>query len=73
MLEDIDRIEVIRGPGASPLGRERRKRSHQYYHQTGAGHPGFLASGTAGNEEGIVSIRQGGTHGSDLHYRLFAK
>ena len=73
MLEDIDRIEVIRGPGASLWGVNAVNGVINIITKRAQDTQGFLASGIAGNEEGIVSIRQGGTHGSDLHYRLFAK
>lgn len=33
LLEDVDRIEVIRGPGAA-LGVKRGKRGYQHHHQT---------------------------------------
>ena len=37
-LDDIARIEVIRGPGGSHLGRQRRQRRHQHHHQARQGH-----------------------------------
>jgi len=37
-LENINTIEVIRGPGGTVLGRECGKRSHQYYYEEGIGH-----------------------------------
>ena len=39
-LEDIDRIEVIRGPGATHVGGQRRQRCDQYRHQEGRGYSG---------------------------------
>ena len=63
MLDDIDRIEVIRGPGAAHVGRERRQRRDQHRHQeprprrraaSSASTPG--AAGTQG------AVRYGGTH-----------
>ncbi len=73
MLEDIERIEVIRGPGGALWGVNAvngviniiTKRSQETH--------GLLVSGVAGTEEGIVSLRQGGSHGSDFHYRIFGK
>ena len=40
MVSDIDRIEVIRGPGRRRLGRQRRQRRHQRHHASGGGNPG---------------------------------
>ena len=37
MLEDVERIEVIRGPGGDRLGRQRRQRRNQHHHQVGQG------------------------------------
>lgn len=39
VLEDIDRIEVIRGPGGNPLGRQCRQRGDQCDHQAGKRYP----------------------------------
>ena len=33
LLEDVDRIEVISGPGGARVGRERGERRHQHHHQ----------------------------------------
>ncbi len=38
LLEDVERIEVIRGPGRDHLGRQCGERGHQYHHQKGPSH-----------------------------------
>ena len=73
ILEDIDRIEVIRGPGGSLWGVNAVNGVINIITKQSQETQGFLVSGAGGKEEGIVSIRQGGSHGSDLHYRLFTK
>ena len=73
MLEDIERIEVIRGPGGSLWGVNAVNGVINIITKQAQETQGLLVSGVGGDEEGIVSIRQGGSHGSDLHYRLFTK
>lgn len=74
MLENIERIEVVRGPGGSLWGANavngvinittRRARDTQ----------GTLVSVLAGNEElGTVSVRQGGSFGERGFYRAYGK
>ena len=47
LLEDIDRIEVISGPGGDAVGRQRRQRRDQHHHPHGARTPqgGLVAAG----------------------------
>ena len=43
LLEDIERIEVIRGPGGDAVGRQRGQRRDQHHHQKIKGYPGGAA------------------------------
>jgi iron complex outermembrane receptor protein len=72
-LEDIDRIEVIRGPGASLWGANAVNGVINIITKTAAETQGNLASVTAGNRENIVDARHGGTFGENGHYRVYGK
>ena len=74
MLEDIDRIEVIRGPGATMWGSNavngviniitKHTRDTQ-----GA----LLTSGTGNQEQGFGALRYGAKVGENLHYRVYTR
>ncbi|MEW6206988.1 MAG: TonB-dependent receptor [Acidobacteriota bacterium] len=74
MLEDIDRIEVIRGPGATVWGANavngviniitRRAEETQ---------GGLIVAGAGTEERGFASLRYGGKLGQKAHYRVYAK
>ena len=73
MLEDIDRIEVIRGPGATLWGVNAVNGVINIITKSTQQTSGVLATGLKGSEETIGGVRYAGQATDDLHYRLFAK
>ncbi|MBI4659407.1 MAG: TonB-dependent receptor [Verrucomicrobia bacterium] len=74
MLEDIDRIEVIRGPGASLWGANAVNGVINVITKSAAETQGGLISGGGGTEEiGSGGIRYGGKLGRNAYYRVYAK
>ncbi len=74
MLEDIERIEVIRGPGATLWGANAvngviniiTKRTEETQ-------GGLLIAGAGTEERAFSSLRYGGKLGPKAHYRVYAK
>ncbi len=74
LLEDVDRIEVIRGPGATLWGANAVNGVINIITKGPAETQGLLITGGAGNQEtGFGGVRYGGTLGTHVRYRLFAK
>ncbi len=73
VLEDIDRIEVIRGPGGSLWGANAVNGVINVVTKKAKDTQGLLASTVAGPEEDIGTVRYGGKVGADLHYRAYGK
>jgi iron complex outermembrane receptor protein len=74
MLEDLDRIEVIRGPGATLWGANAVNGVINIISKSAAETQGVLISGGGGMEErGFAAIRYGGQLGSNVHYRVYSK
>lgn len=73
IMADIDRIEVIRGPGATLWGVNAVNGVINIITKDSQKTSGYLATGIAGTEETIGSLRYAGTVDEDLHYRVFAK
>ena len=74
MIEDVDRIEVIRGPGASLWGANAVNGVINVLTKKASNTQGLLVSGGIGNEErGFGGIRYGGKLGENVHYRLYGK
>jgi len=73
-LEDIDRIEVIRGPGASQWGANAVNGVINIITKKAADTRGLLLSVTGGNQEQpVVTARYGGDAGANTHWRVYGK
>lgn len=74
VLEDINRIEVIRGPGASLWGANAVNGVINITTRPAKETQGLLISGGGGNEErGFGTVRYGGKVGEKAYYRVYAK
>jgi iron complex outermembrane recepter protein len=74
MLEDIEQIEVIRGPGAAMWGANAVNGVINIITKNSADTQGGLISGGTGTEElGFGSVRYGGKIAEGLTYRAYVK
>lgn len=74
MLEDVERIEVVRGPGGTLWGANAVNGVINIITKHTRDTQGNLTSAIYGNEEkGTLSTRQGGTFGDGGAYRVYAK
>jgi iron complex outermembrane recepter protein len=74
MLEDIERIEVIRGPGATLWGANAVNGAINIITKNAKDTQGGLAVVSAGNQvKGIGSVRYGGKIGDNSYLRTYAK
>jgi iron complex outermembrane receptor protein len=74
ILEDLDRIEVIRGPGATLWGANAVNGVINITTKSAKETQGGLVSLSGGTEDQpSVGVRYGGAVGSDLHYRTYVK
>ncbi len=74
LLEDIERIEIIRGPGATMWGANAVNGVINVITRDAAQTQGGLVTGTFGNiDHATTGVRYGGRLGDRAHYRVFAK
>lgn len=74
LLEDIDRIEVIRGPGATLWGANAVNGVINIVTRNSSeSHGTYATAGGGGHSDGFASGRHGGSLGEDGHYRVYAK
>lgn len=74
MLEDIDRIEIIRGPGGTLWGANAVNGIINIVTKQADKTQGMLLTASGGNiERGTGSIRYGGKIGEDLAFRIYGK
>lgn len=74
LLEDVDRIEVIRGPGATLWGANAVNGVINIITKNAEDTQGGLLTAGGGNEErGFGQVRYGGKIGEDAYYRAYAK
>lgn len=74
MMEDIDRIEVIRGPGGTIWGPNAVDGVINIITRNAKDTHGALVSAGGGNvEQGFLNVRYGGGNGQNFDYRVYAK
>jgi iron complex outermembrane recepter protein len=74
LLEDVDRIEVISGPGATLWGANAVNGVINIITKTAADAQGTLVTGGGGSElHGLGGVRYGGTIGDRVHVRAYGK
>ena len=73
MLEDVERIEIVSGPGGTLWGVNAVNGVINVITRSASGTQGGLLSGGGGTRDAEGALRFGGAWGSDGHYRIYGK
>jgi iron complex outermembrane receptor protein len=74
LLEDVDRIEIVRGPGATVWGPNAVNGVINVVTKSASETRGTFVSLGGGNEEqGFLNARYGGGNGKNFNYRVYGK
>src|SRR4029077_1579153 len=74
LMEDVDRIEIIRGPGGTIWGPNAVNGVINIITKKAKDTRGALVSAGGGNvEQGFLNVRYGGGNGTGLAYRVYGK
>lgn len=73
LLEDVERIEIIRGPGATIWGANAVNGVINIITRSAKDTAGTLASTGGGPGQRYLNLRYGGGNGKNLNYRAYAK
>jgi iron complex outermembrane recepter protein len=73
LMEEVDRIEIIRGPGATIWGANAVNGVINIITKTAKDTRGELVSAGGGNEQRFLNFRYGAGNGTNLNYRIYGK
>ncbi len=73
VLDEIERIEVIRGPGGTMWGANAVNGVINIISRAAKDSQGTLVQANTGSEESSLTLRHGGALGEDGHFRVYAK
>lgn len=73
MLEDVERIEIISGPGATLWGANAVNGVINVITRPAEGTQGALVAAGGGNRKVAGAVRYGGKFGADGHYRIYGR